>query len=254
MSLPGEEFQRFRRGRSRSLPFRNRHQRRYHVTPIRPEPFLFKDCALTTISLGRSAQNLRELRDRVAEVPAQSISHHFYESLLRPAFDDPEYRNDFALWARRHLHDNVLAERLGVIDPLEYADLETLRHHVLEVIEDRLAETHHVPAVALGHEFYFLRSQQVILDTGRRAATPAELAERIPHLSTGSVFYHFIEGRRRPPLRVDDFSAWLESWGPPYERHRERLAAVDFHLWSLTELRARIACCFDDLPPREVRS
>src|SRR5882672_669917 len=99
-----------------------------------PSAFRFKDCALTTLSLGRSAHTLRELRDGVAEVPAESISHHFYESLLRPVFDDPEYRNDFALWARRHLHDNLLAERLGVLDPLEHEDLESLRRQVLEVI------------------------------------------------------------------------------------------------------------------------
>jgi hypothetical protein len=218
------------------------------MTPARPDPFRFKDCAMTILSLGRSAQNLRELRDWVAVVPVQSISHHFYESLLRPVFDDPEYRNDFALWARRHLHDNVLAERLGVIDPLEYEDVEAVRRQMLEVIEDRLAEIPHVPAVAPGHEFYFLRSHRVILDTGREASTPAELGAQIPRLSTGSIFYHFIEARRRPPIRMDDFSAWLVPWGAAYDRCRERLGAVDFHLWSLTELRTRIARCLKALP------
>jgi hypothetical protein len=66
-------------------------------------PFEVKDCALITLALGKSALNLRELRDRVAEVPPQSLYHHFYETLLRPSFDDPEYRNDFALWSRRQL-------------------------------------------------------------------------------------------------------------------------------------------------------
>jgi len=206
------------------------------------------DCASTTLSLGRTAHNLRELRDRIADVPARSLSHHFYEALLRPAFDDPEYRNDFALWARRHLHDGLLAERLGVIDPLEYQDLEPLRQHLLEVIEDRLSETIYVPAAAPGHEFHFLTSQLVILETGLTAATPAELAERIPKLPTGSIFFHFVEGRRRPPLRVDDFSAWLARWGPAFDRCRERIAAIDFHLWSLTEMRALIAQCLAELP------
>ncbi len=213
-----------------------------------PDPFRFRDCAMTTLSLGRTAQNLRELRDAVAEIPVQSISHHFYESLLRPAFDDPEYRNDFALWARRHLHDNVLAERLGVIDPLELDDLESLRHYLLEVIEDRLAETPYAPGVLPGHEFYFLKSQEVVLDTGQEAATPAALASSIPHLSVGSIYYHFIEGRRRPPLRVDDFSDWLEGWGADFDGSRQRLAAIDFHLWSLTELRSLIAGCLGPIP------
>ena len=224
------------------------------MTPDRPAPFRFMDCALTILSLGRNAQNLRELRGWIAEVPVQSISHHFYESLLRPAFDDPEYRNDFALWARRHLHDNVLAERLGVIDPLEYDDLEALRKQVLEVIEDRLAETPIVPAVTPGHEFYFLRSHRVILDTGLQAATPAELGAMLPRLTTGSIYYHFVEARRRPPVRMDDFSAWLMAWGSPYDTCRERLAAIDFHLWSLTELRLRIERCLKNLPEMEAES
>jgi hypothetical protein len=207
------------------------------------------DCTITTLSLGRSAQNLRELRDRIAEAPVQSLSHHFYESLLRPAFDDPEYRNDFALWASRHLHDDLLAERLGVIDPMEFDSLEALRQHLVDVVEDRLAETTHVPWAAPGHEFYFLRSQSVVLDSGLTAATPEEMAGILPHLPTGSVFYHFVEGRRRPPLNVDDFSAWLAAWGPAYDACRERLAAIDFHLWSLSEMRAQVAGCLAGLRP-----
>ncbi|MBI3450056.1 MAG: hypothetical protein HY049_14220 [Acidobacteria bacterium] len=206
-----------------------------------PAPLQVMDCALTILSLGRSAQNLRELRDHLASVPAQSISHHFHDALLRPAFDDPEYRNDFAVWARRQLHDAALAERLGVIDPMDYPDLEQLRHQTIDVVEDRLAEAGEVPQAARGHEFYFLKSQFVILDTRARATTPSELTAMIPRLSTGSIFHHFIEARRRQPGRVDDFSAWLAGWGDECAHERERLAAVDYELWSLGELRDRIA-------------
>ncbi len=217
----------------------------------RPAPFRFKDCALTILSLGRSAHNLRELRDWIAEVPAQSIAHHCYESLLRPAFDDPEYRNDFALWARRHLHDNVLAERLGGIDLPGTGDIELVRQQILDIIEDRLAEIPHVPSVQPGHEFFFLRSQRVTLETGIEAATPAELAVRIPHLPSGSIFVHFVDARLRPPLLQDDFSVWLEGWGPDYDIYRERLAGIDFHLWSLTELRLRLGRALKDLAEKE---
>jgi hypothetical protein len=218
----------------------------------KPEPFRFKDCAVTILALGRSAQNLREFLDGIAGVPAQSIAHHFYESLLRPAFDDPEYRNDFALWARRHLHDDPLAERLGVIDPTEFPDLEDLRQHLLEVVEDRLSESLYVPWTAPGHEFHFLTSRMVVLDTGVVARTPAELADRLLRIPTGSVYFHFVEGRRRPPLAVDDFSAWLSSWGPAFEPSCRAIAAIDFHLWSLTEMRALLIRSMRDLP-RDLR-
>lgn len=209
-----------------------------------PAPFAVMDCALMTMALGRSAQTLRELRDHIAAVPLQSISHHFYETLLRPAFDDPEYRNDFALWTRRQLHDALLAERLGVIDPIDYDDREQLRQRVLDVIEDRLAELDQVPQVERGREFHFLQSRFVVFDTGIRARSPAELATRIEHMSTGSVFFHFIEARRRP-IRIDDFSDWLRAWGSEYVRVREQLSGIDFQLWTLTELRDRIRRCFD---------
>ena len=81
-------------------------------------PFELMDCALISLAIGKRAINLRELRDRIAEAPESSLYYHFYENMLRPSFDDPEYRNDFALWAKRALHDSRLAEQLGILDPL----------------------------------------------------------------------------------------------------------------------------------------
>ncbi|HET9481665.1 MAG TPA: DUF5752 family protein [Candidatus Polarisedimenticolia bacterium] len=219
----------------------------------RPAPFEVKDCALITLALGRTAQNLLELRERITAVPAESLYHHIYHTLLRPTFDDPEFRNDFALWARRELHDHHLAEQLGVIDPADFEDLESLRQGLLDVIEGRLAEIDHVPFASPGGEFQFMRSQVVVFSDGRRASTPGELAELIPRLEAGCIFFHFIEARRRPPLRVDDFSAWLEAWGPDYESLRSRLAAIDFYFWSLGELRSIIADTFSDVPGRRGR-
>ena len=210
-------------------------------------PFKIMDCAITTVSLGRSAQTLRELRDHLAVVPAQSLSHHFYDSLLRPSFDDREYRNDFALWARRQLRDVRLAERLAVIAE-EFPRDEPIRlQHLVDIVEDRLVEAVDAPSGAPGKEFHFMRSQFVVIDSGALAATPAELADLIPRSSTGSVFFHFVDARRRSPERVDDYSAWLRPRGPAFDEVRRRLAAIDFYLWSLTEIRERIARCFDAL-------
>ena len=60
------------------------------------------------------------------------------------------------------------------------------------------------------------------------------------------IFFHFVEARRRPPLRRDDFASWLVGWGDEYGPIRERLEAIDYTMWSLTELRERIAACFDE--------
>jgi len=209
----------------------------------KPPPFLFKDCTLILLSAGRSAHNLRELRDRLIDVPDQSLIHHFYEPLLRPSFDDPEYDNDLAIWASRALHDEVLAERLGIVDPLDFPDIEELRIHLLDVVEERLAEVPVVPTALPGMQFHFLRSQIVVFSTELRAETPSELYRCIPGLSTSSIYLHFVDGRRRNDDRLDDFSAWLHQWGEPGRRLADSLAGVEFHHGSLAELRSRITSC-----------
>jgi hypothetical protein len=212
------------------------------LTTAAPPRFRLRDSALITIAVGRAAHNLRELRDRIIEVPAASFLHHFFEGLLRPSFDDPEFRNDFARWSRDVLRDDVLAERLGVIDPFEMGgEAEALRARLLDVVEDRLAEVPEAPSAPLGHEFQFLRSQIVIFDSGTEVRAPAELADLMPTMSPGSIFYHFVDAQLRPPLREDDFSAWLAHWGEPGQAARRRLLAIDPMFGSLRELRVRIA-------------
>jgi len=211
-----------------------------------PPPFEIKECSLTFLAMGKSALNLRELRDHVAGVPDGSLLHHFHDALLRPAFDDPQYPNDFAQWARSALHDEILAERFGMVDPMEFTEPEGLRERLVDLIEDRLSETPGVPSAIRGEEFHFLKSQFVILDTGNRANDPDELGRKIPEMSTGSIFFHFVEARRREPVNRDDFSLWIESWGERYEDLARSLVAIDFHSWSLKDMKARIAATFAD--------
>jgi Family of unknown function (DUF5752) len=205
------------------------------------EPFAVKDCALLTISEGERAQNLRELRDRLRVVHPNSIYHHFWGGLLRPAFDDPEYRNDFAAWAHRGLHDKRLAERLGIIDPTDFENLEQLRHEILDVVEQRLDESEFVPWARTDQQFLFLRSQIVVFDTCRRVKHPTKMLELIPSLSVSSLFYHFVDARRRTEAGVDDISYWLEGFGEKYSDWVEALRNVDPYFGSLTQLRERLS-------------
>lgn len=210
--------------------------------------FIIKDCALAAIATGQRAQNLRELSDRLASVHPGCIYYHFWGGLLRPRFDDPEYNNDFASWARHALHDARLAERLAIIDPAEYSDIEALRQELIEVIEERIDESEVQSWASPDRQFHFVRSQIVVFDTTRRLIDPDELADTIPGLSVGSIFYHFIDARRREPQGMDDFRAWLTQFGPRYEPVRARLAELDPYFINLTELRQRLAllCCPPD--------
>lgn len=212
----------------------------------RQKPLVIKDCTLIAIATGRRAQNLRELRDHLQSVHQGSVYYHFWGGLLRSRFDDPEYNNDFAAWANHGLHDKRLAERLGVINPADYCNLELLRRELIEVIEERMDETEYVPWSKTDQQFQFIRAQILMFDTPWRAGSPEELAAIVPRMSVGSIFYHFIDARRCTNDGIDDFSAWLAGFGPEYAPLRTRLASVDPYFVTLTELRQQLAAVFDE--------
>ncbi|MEJ2081750.1 MAG: DUF5752 family protein [Acidobacteriota bacterium] len=161
--------------------------------------FKIKDCALVAIATDYRAQNLSELRSCLIDVPPASIYYHFWGGLLRPRFDDPEYNNDFSVWAYRSLHDVVLAERLAIVDPTEFSSLESLRADLVEIIEDRLDESGWIGWAPAQTAFHFLRSQIVVFDTHRRVESPQELLKVLPSLSGASIFYHFTELIKNSP-------------------------------------------------------
>lgn len=205
------------------------------------EPFAIRDCALIVRMGGvEPAMNLRELHDRLRVCPVESLYHHFCETQLRPSFDDPEYRNDFAVWASRDLMDRPLAEHLGIIDPYDHEDLEDLRAAVLDVVDARLGELTHIPWARRGQEFRFMRAMTVVFDTGRTIEKPGDLHRAIAEMTPSSLYYHFIEARRRTPQRIDDFSAWLQGGDAQAQALAQALKTVDFYFLPLRELQAEL--------------
>ncbi|WP_028317158.1 DUF5752 family protein [Desulfobulbus elongatus] len=208
-------------------------------------PFLIKDCTLIAIATGEEAHNLREFSDRLKTIHPGCIYYHFWGGMLRPSFDEPEYPNDFAAWAWRGLRDKRLAERLAIIDPSHYRVIEDLRQELIEVIEERLAESEWVPWARSGQRFKFIRSQIVVLDTGKRVSQPQEMAAQIAGLSSGSVFYHFIDARRRTESGRSDFAEWLQAEeAEEYSELVRQLNAIDPYFTTLSELRRELALVF----------
>ena len=205
------------------------------------QAFIIKDCALLAIATGQRAYNLSELADRMANVPIDCLYYHFWGGLLRPVFDDPDFRNDFAVWANRSLNDPVIAERLGIIDPTLFEDFDHLREALVEVIEDRIAESETVHTMIALEPFHFMNFQIVIFDTGIRINQPEELRLIAPKLSLGSFFYHFIDSRRRLHEEHDDFSEWMTSLGGKYRDCISALRSLDPYLNNLSELRELVS-------------
>ena len=207
-------------------------------------PFEVKDCALLTRMCGLPpAINLRELRERIAQCSENVLFHHFCETTLRSTFDNPDYRNDFAVWSKLYLGDRVLAERLGILDPYEYPSLGELRAATLEVIDDHLGESTMIPWARPGDELYFMEATTVVFDTGIRISHPRELAAAIGAMTGGSVYYHFLEARRRSPIGKDDFTAWFlkNNDGERSRPYIEALGRIDFYFHTLSHLRRELA-------------
>lgn len=201
-------------------------------------PFTVKDATLITRMAGiGTAMNLRELQERVSIAPVECLFHHFCETVLRPTFDDPEYHNDFAVWAGRHLRDRVLAERLAIINPYKVSDFEELRRQLIDIFEERLAEVPYIPWAPPGHYFQFMRAVTVVFSTGVELETAEDFVQQLPHMSLSSIYYHFVEARRRRDDGRDDFSGWLSDHNGSATALINALANVDFYFFSLAELK-----------------
>ena len=202
------------------------------------DKFIVRDCTLLTRMSGvKEAANLRELRDRVAACGENVLYHHFCETLLRPSFDSPDYHNDFAVWTKLYLDDRVLGERLGILDPYSIESLESLRGAMLDIIDERLSELPINPVVSKGNEFYFLEAITVVFETGDSIEEPSQLPAKIANMTNGSIFYHFIESRRRTPNGLDDFSEWLSRFGEIGTGYVELLSSIDFSFLTLAEMK-----------------
>ncbi len=209
--------------------------------------FAIKDCALAAIATGRRAQNLKELRDELEWTDAACIYYHFWANLLRPTFDDPRFNNGFANWVFQALHNQALAERLSVIDPMEFDDPDDLRRELVEVIEEELDRSELLPWTSREQQFHFIRSQIVVFDTRKVIHDPRELRNAVTAMTASSVFYHFVDARRRTPNSVDDFSTWLtDLQDEKYRPLCTRLAGIDPFFTTLVELRQELTEVFDE--------
>lgn len=204
-------------------------------------PFHVKACALIVRMDGQvSAINLRELRNRVENCSPGSIYHHFCETQLRPTFDDPEFTNDFATWAYRALRDDVLAERLGILDPDSFDSIESLRAALLDILEDRLADADYIRGAELGHAFYFMTSSMLVFDTGLILEDPEDSMWALRRMTRHSIYYHFVETRAKFGSKNDNILSWLREGGPQGVRLAEAFSSIDVEHYTLRALRQEL--------------
>jgi hypothetical protein len=80
----------------------------------------------------------------------------------------------------------------------------------------------------------------VAFETNERVSHPKAMADAIRGMTNGSIYFHYLEGFRRPPLHKDDFSAWLSEFGSDGEQYASAISKIDFYFKTLPALREEL--------------
>ena len=212
--------------------------------PTASDPFRFIGCVELRQSLDQRATDERELLDRLEDVPSGSVFYHTHGYFLRHRPITTAYGNDFAAWVAVHVRDQVLAERLAVINPFEFTSLEALREELLSAIDDHLTRLSSVPRVEFGEVFHFQQSHIVEVPLGSAADTLAEFRQALAEVDSSAIYYHMVEARARLGRRSGDFAEWLRT-SLGMTQLAERIERIDAYMTSLERVRARVLALVD---------
>lgn len=200
-----------------------------------------KDCAFTLQMGGvRPASTLSALVEGLKECSTDCLYHHFCHPVLHRRSQDSAYHNDLATWAAEELRDQVLAERLSMINPFALDDLEELRNATLKVINEHLREVGKLPPELPMKAFRFIRSVTVVFPTNLELRSSADLMRALGQISDHSLYYHFIEARTANGDNQDDFSTWLADVPDANDNLVRAISDLDFYYMTLDEVRHRL--------------
>ena len=208
--------------------------------------FYIYDYTLLALSEGKQAQTLRELCQGIKSVSEESIHYHFWRRLLHPQFQQLDYNNDFATWAYHTLNDEPLAERLSILNPLDFNDIGALRTSLVEIVEERIEEKETFRWADKNQLFQFIRSQTSVFNTRIKAENPESLIEILSKMSDGSLFYHFIDSRQRNPEKCNDFELWLMKFSNKHLDLVYEIRKIDPYFTSIKKIRNNLLTLFKE--------
>jgi hypothetical protein len=222
------------------------------VLQIAEYPFLFTGCWELREMVGRSARDEQQLLEAIEEIPYDSLSYHTHSFFLRHKYIAGPYPNDFATWAAVQVRDRVLGEKLGILDPYDFDNLEALRTEIVNIIDEHLSQLQIIPRVVYGEPFHFMQSRIIEVPTGLEARTLAEFREILASVDASVVYYHNFEAMLRLGRRKGDFALWIEEQlGLP--DLAQKISRVDFYMTSLESIRHRIIKLCDEGLGKETR-
>jgi hypothetical protein len=199
--------------------------------------FKFAGCVELRQALDVHALDVRELRQRIEEVPAGSIFFHTFGYFLRHRVFTTAYGNDFARWAANEIGDHALAERLAVVDPFGFSDLDELREHLVTILQDHLRGHESERRVEFVRGFHFQQSQVVEVPLGVAAQTLGEFRAGLAIVDESAIYLHTVETRARQ-RHAESFADWVREAGLP--ELAERFERIDPYLTTIERIRGRL--------------
>lgn len=209
-------------------------------------PFAFIGCSELQESIAHQADDEKELAELIEEVPLDSIHFHTHSYFLRHGLIEGAYPNDFAQWVVMQIGDHVLGERLAILDPFDYPDLENLREELISIIDDHLSRSPIIPRVVFGQPFHFKRPRILEVPIGLEARTLQEFRDIVTDIDVSSIYYHMFEAHFRLRRAENDFSAWLRT-SLRLTNLADRIRAINPYQGSLERLRSKLISACDDV-------
>jgi len=222
------------------------------VPKIAKDPFFFTGCWELREMVGRSARDEQQLLEAIEEIPLDSLSYHTHSFFLRHAYIAGPYPNDFATWAAIQVRDRVLGEKLGILDPYDFENLEALRAEIVSILDEHLSQLQIIPRVIYGEPFYFMQSRIIKVPTGLEARTLKEFRKILATVDISAVYYHNFEAMLRLGRRMGDFALWIEEQLHLPEL-AQKISRLDFYMTSLESIRHRIIKLCDEVLEKETR-
>jgi hypothetical protein len=219
---------------------------------IAKHPFFFTGCWELREMVGRSARDEQQLLEAIEEIPLDSLSYHTHSFFLRHKYIAGPYPNDFATWAAIQVRDRVLGERLGILDPYDFENLEALRTEIVNIIDEHLSQLQIIPRVVYGEPFHFMQSRIIEVPTGLEARSLTEFREILASVDASVIYYHNFEAMLRLGRRKGDFALWIEEQLDLSDLAK-RISSIDFYMISLEFIRQRIVKLCDEALMKETR-
>ncbi len=216
-------------------------------------PFRFYGCIELMEMLGLRARDERELMEVLERAPLGSVYYHTHSVFLRHPQMMGAYPNDFASWVATQVRDQVLAERLAVVDPVALQNLEQLREELVSIIDHHIASLHPVPRVVFGDPFFFVQSHVIEVPTAIEAWTLGEFRRGLAKVEASSIYFHALESRVRRGHRRGDFAEWIGQ-ALRLTSLAEEVAQINPYLGGLEEIRIRMLRLIDTALDGEART